>query len=86
MPTSNKTNPIYKAQNSRTERDNSFANKQFVYKNKISSKDIRSTHADLPSASNLVGQRPFLTMSAETLLGSFCSTACRSLSSLLLHS
>ncbi len=44
------------------------------------------TYADLPSASSLVGQRPFLTMRAATLSGSFCSTACSSLSSLLLQS
>lgn len=45
-----------------------------------------TTYADLPSASSLVGQRPFLAMRAETLSGSFCSTACRSLSSLLVQS
>lgn len=44
------------------------------------------TYADLPSASNLVGQRPFLRMRADTLSASFCSAACRSLSSLLLQS
>lgn len=44
------------------------------------------TYADLPSPSSLVGQRPFFIMRAATFSGSFCSTACRSLSSLLLQS
>lgn len=46
----------------------------------------KSTHADLPSVSNLEGERPFFTSSAATFSGSFCSTACSNLSSVLLQS
>lgn len=57
-----------------------------LYKPRDKIQLILITYADLPSASSLVGQRPFLVMRVETLSASFCSTACRSLSSLLVQS
>lgn len=55
-------------------------------KEDLKTSNQRSTHADLPSTSSFEGQRPFLTSSIPTFSGSFCSTACSSLSSILLQS